>query len=139
VGLEKSLVSIEVGLGIVRRCLSTNQIRFGLTQAGLRHVLLRFGLSQLALSRSQIGYRASERDFVIARVQFDQKIALFDLVIIVKVNGLDMGRKFWAYLDHVPFNGRIIGRFIANVVDVPESAAGQQERTEAEKNNEAAT
>ena len=54
------------------------------------------------------------------------------------MNGLDMGRKFWAYLDHVPFNRRVIGRFIADVVDIPEGAADQQEQTYGQKNNETA-
>ena len=58
--LEEVFVPVEVGLCIVGRCLGTNQIRFGLSKAGLHYVLLRLSFRQLALGRRQAGYGASE-------------------------------------------------------------------------------
>jgi hypothetical protein len=42
VSLVQLLVAVEIGLGVVSSSLCASQIRFGLSQAGLRYVLLRF-------------------------------------------------------------------------------------------------
>ena len=105
----------------------------------MRDILLRFRFGKFALGRGQVSHGASQTDFEIARVQFDQQVALLYLIVIVKVDRFDVSGNFWADLNYVAFDGSIIGRFIANIIQVPESAASQQKHTEAEKNNQPAT
>src|SRR5262249_17535082 len=125
--LVQFLVTLEIGLGIIRRRLGASEIRFCLARAGLRHVLLRFSFRKLALGRFKVGDGAGQVDFVVARVQFDQQIATLDLIVIVKMNRFDMRRNLWADLDDVRFDGRIVSSFITGVVNKTVSSAGQDE------------
>jgi hypothetical protein len=43
-----------------------------------------------------------------------------------------VSRNLWANLDYVPFNGRIVSRFITDVVNEPESYAGQDQSAKGE-------
>src|SRR5262249_48097313 len=137
--LVQFLVTLQIGLGVIRWRLGASEIRFCLARAGLRHVLLRFRFGKLALGRFKVSNGAGQVDFVVARVQFDQQIATLDLIVIVKMDRFDVRRNLWADLDDVRFDSRVVGRFITGVVNKPESSAGQDECTNGAQDEETTT
>src|SRR5260370_5283018 len=50
----------------------------------------------------------------------------------------EVGRNFRAYVDHVCFNGRIVGSDIPDIIDIPENNAGHEECTNRAKDEETA-
>ena len=58
--LVQFLVTLEIGLGVIRQGLGASEICFCLARAGLRYVLLRFRFRKLALCRFQVGDGAGQ-------------------------------------------------------------------------------
>src|SRR5262249_54301703 len=64
--------------------------------------------------------------------------ATLDLIVIIKMDCLDVSRNLWTDLDHVRFNGRIVSGLVAGAVDKPAGTTGENKCAHDEKSEETA-